>query len=77
MPENSLRVVVRMVAGPGRGAYELLRNRGDPIDFTFVEDWEDDLEMRKIVSRPKGHQRRAQNFDDEGPTDCASAACRP
>ena len=50
MPENSLRVVVRMVAGPGRGAYELLRNRGDPTDFTFVEDCEDDAALDAHLS---------------------------
>ena len=60
MPDESLRVVARIVAKPdkveevrellsglleptrreeGCVVYELLQNRSDPTDFTFVEEW--------------------------------------
>jgi len=63
MPQNTLRVVARIVARPdnvddvrsyltelieptrkepGCVSYELLQNRSDPTDFTFVEEWESD-----------------------------------
>ena len=63
MPENTLRVVARIVAHPdsidevrscltelieptrkepGCISYELLQNRSDPSDFTFIEEWESD-----------------------------------
>jgi quinol monooxygenase YgiN len=63
MPENSIRVVARLVAKPdsvdqvrsilsdvvdqtrnesGCISYELLQNRTDQTDFTFVEEWESD-----------------------------------
>ncbi len=63
MPEDSLRVVARIVAKPdkveevrellsglieptreeeGCIVYELLQNRSDPTDFTFVEEWTND-----------------------------------
>ena len=63
MPENSIRIVARVVANPasvgqvrsilsdlveptrkeaGCISYELLQNRTDQTDFTFVEEWESD-----------------------------------
>src|SRR4026208_639962 len=63
MPENSIRIVAKVVAKPysvdqvcsilielveptrnesGCISYELLQNRTDPTDFTFVEEWETD-----------------------------------
>ncbi len=63
MPQNTLRVVARIIARPdnvddvrsyltelieptrkepGCVSYELLQNRSDPTDFTFVEEWESD-----------------------------------
>jgi quinol monooxygenase YgiN len=63
MPENSLRVVARIIALPDRVeearaillelialtrkepgciTYELLQNKSDPTDFTFVEEWENE-----------------------------------
>jgi quinol monooxygenase YgiN len=63
MPQNTLRVVARMIARPekvdevrsvlvgliaptrveaGCLVYELLQNREDSTDFTFVEEWESD-----------------------------------
>jgi quinol monooxygenase YgiN len=71
MPENSLRVVARMVAKPERVdevrsiltglvaptrsergcvTYELLQNRSDPTDFTFVEEWEGDAALEAHLS---------------------------
>jgi quinol monooxygenase YgiN len=61
MPEDSLRVVARVKALPGKVdtvrsillelieptrqeegcvVYELLQNKADPTDFTFVEEWQ-------------------------------------
>jgi quinol monooxygenase YgiN len=66
MPENSLRVVARIMAKPdkveevrailsalveptrketGCVSYELLQNRADPTDFTFVEEWRGDPDL--------------------------------
>ena len=63
MPENSIRIVARVVANPdsvdqvrsilsnlvdptrnesGCISYELLQNRTDQTDFTFIEEWESD-----------------------------------
>ena len=63
MPENSIRIVAKVVAKPDSVdlvcsilselveptrnesdciSYELLQNRTDPADFTFVEEWETD-----------------------------------
>lgn len=63
MPQNTLRVVARIIAQPdnidevrsclsdlieptrkepGCISYELLQNKSDPSDFTFVEEWESD-----------------------------------
>lgn len=71
MPENTLRVVARMVARPeavgevrailaglvvptraerGCLVYELLQNRHDPTDFTFVEEWKSDAALDAHLS---------------------------
>ena len=63
MPQNTLRMVARIIAQPDRIdevrscltelieptrnesgciSYELLQNKSDPTDFTFVEEWESD-----------------------------------
>ena len=63
MPDNSIRVVARVIANPdsveqvrsilsdlveltrnesGCISYELLQNRTEQTDFTFVEEWESD-----------------------------------
>jgi quinol monooxygenase YgiN len=71
MPDNSLRVVARIIsnpdavdevrsilaglvepthAEPGCVSYELLQNRSDPTDFTFVEEWEGDAALDAHLS---------------------------
>ena len=80
MPDDTLRVVARMVArpeavdevrsvlsgllGPTRAergcvVYELLQNRHDPTDFTFVEEWESDAALDAHLS--SGHIREARS----------------
>jgi quinol monooxygenase YgiN len=84
MPQNTLRVVARIIARPdsidgvrsclsdlieptrkepGCISYELLQNKSDPSDFTFVEEWESDDAMdahlktdhlQKAISRVTG-----------------------
>ena len=73
MPENTLRVVARIIARPdhvdvvrsyltelleptrkepGCVSYELLHNRSDPTDFTFVEEWESDGALEAHLNTP-------------------------
>ena len=73
MTEQSLRVVARIVARPGREeevrellralvgptrrergcvSYELLQNRDDPTDFTFVEEWTDTAALEAHLKSP-------------------------
>jgi quinol monooxygenase YgiN len=33
-------------------AYELFQNNGDPTDFTFVEEWEDDAALDAHLETP-------------------------
>ncbi|MCS6805681.1 MAG: putative quinol monooxygenase [Acidobacteriota bacterium] len=42
---------------PGCIAYELLQNKADETDFTFVEEWEDDAALDAHLASP--HVREA------------------
>lgn len=47
---EEVRELLSGLVGPTRGergcvAYELLQNREDPTDFTFVEEWESDAAL--------------------------------
>ncbi len=71
MPENSIRIVARVIANPdsvgqvrtilsglveptrkeaGCISYELLQNRTEQTDFTFVEEWESDAAIDAHLS---------------------------
>lgn len=47
---DEVRAVLSGLVGPTRSepgcvVYELLQNRSDPTDFTFVEEWESDAAL--------------------------------
>lgn len=47
---DEVRAVLSGLVGPTRAeagcvVYELLQNRNDPTDFTFVEEWESDAAL--------------------------------
>ena len=50
-----VRSILTGLVGPTRGepgcvSYELLQNRSDPTDFTFVEEWESDAALDAHLS---------------------------
>lgn len=47
-------------AEPGCIAYELLQNRHDPTDFTFVEEWEGDAALDAHLSSEHIRSARAR-----------------
>ena len=61
---EEVRSVLTGLVGPTRAergcvGYELLQNRSDPTDFTFVEEWEDDAALDAHLSTE--HIRDAQS----------------
>jgi quinol monooxygenase YgiN len=59
---EEVRSILAGLIGPTRAergcvGYELLQNRSDPTDFTFVEEWEDDAALDAHLSA--GHIRDA------------------
>ena len=52
---GEVRSILSGLVGPTRGergcvSYELLQNRSDPTDFTFVEEWESDAALDAHLS---------------------------
>jgi quinol monooxygenase YgiN len=54
---DEVRELLRGLVGPTRGeagcvSYELLQNRDDPTDFTFVEEWTGDAALEAHLNSP-------------------------
>ena len=79
MPDQTLRVVARIIARPGKVkelravlhglveptrkepgcvTYELLQNKAEPTDFTFVEEWSSEADLDAHLQSP--HLRNAR-----------------
>jgi quinol monooxygenase YgiN len=61
---EEVRSVLSGLVGPTRAErgcvlYELLQNRSDPTDFTFVEEWESEAALDAHLS--SGHIREARS----------------